>query len=159
MQLWDPEYTTLPYSFDLIRGLGTGGSRQDTVASDDLRQRFRPGIVFTTQQSPIEMVFTARSPFASPAELRFHLESQGTSPSLRQKIEMFDWDASKYVEVDERAMTVSDSTVDIVRTDSNRFIDDAEQTVRVRVSYRANGPVFLYPWEPRIDRAAWSFEN
>jgi hypothetical protein len=69
---------------------------------------------------------------------------------------MFDWDASKYVEVDERAMTVSDSTVDIVRTDSNRFIDDAGQTVRVRVSYRANGPVFVYPWEPRIDRAAWS---
>lgn len=159
MQLWDPNYTTLPYSFEVTRGIVPGGTRQDTVASDDLRLRFRPGIVFTTAQAPVELTLTARSPFANPTELRFQLESQGTSPSIRQTVMMYDFDAQQYVQVDERQMSVVDSTVDIVRTDAGRFIDDAEQTVRLKVFYRASGPVFAYPWEARIDRAAWSFQN
>jgi 6-phosphogluconolactonase (cycloisomerase 2 family) len=159
MQLWDPEYTTLPYSFEVTRGIITGGTRQDTVASDDLRMRFRPGIVFTTAQAPIELTLTSRSPFANPSELRFQIESQGTSPNIRQTVMMFDFDANAYVQVDERQMTVTDSVVDIVRTDADRFIEDEDQTIRLKVFYRATGPVFAYPWETRIDRTAWSFEN
>ena len=56
-------------------------------------------------------------------------------------------------------MTVTDSVVDIVRTDADRFIEDEDQTIRLKVFYRATGPVFAYPWETRIDRTAWSFEN
>ena len=159
MQLWDPTYTTLPYAMDIIRGLNVGGTRQDTVASDDLRMRFRPGPVFTTQQAPIDLTFTARSPFASPKELRFQIESSASSPSVRQSVSLYDWDANAFVEVDVRQLSGTDFVLNVAETDADRFIDDEDQTVRAQVRCRANGPVLSYPWEARIDRVAWSFFN
>jgi 6-phosphogluconolactonase (cycloisomerase 2 family) len=159
MQLWDPNYNTLPYRFEVTRGIVTSGTRQDTVASDDLRMAFRPGVTFSTLQAPVELTLSARSPFANPAELRFQIEAQATSANVRQTVLMYDWDAQVYVQVDERQSSVSDAVVNIARTDANRFIDDVNQTVRAKVLYRATGPVFAYPWETRIDRTAWSFAN
>jgi 6-phosphogluconolactonase (cycloisomerase 2 family) len=157
MQLWDPLYTTLPFSFDVTRGIVTGGTKQDTVASDDFRMEFNPGVVLVSSQSPVELTLTARSPFASPAELRFQIESQSSAAAVRQTVLFFDWDLQQYVEVDTRQTTLSDSVVDISRNDAARFIDDETQFVRAKIRYKAFGPVLIYPWEPRIDRTAWSF--
>ena len=159
MQLWDPTYTTLPYSTNLIRGFIAGGTRQDTVASDDSRVRFRPGPVFTTQQWPVEMTFTARSPLGAPTELRFQIESSASSTTVRQAVSLFDWDLNAFVEVDVRSLSGTDFVLDVSRTDADRFIHDTDQTVRAQVRYRVNGPVVSYPWEGRIDRVAWSFVN
>ncbi|MGI8923308.1 MAG: hypothetical protein ACR2HJ_04595 [Fimbriimonadales bacterium] len=41
--------------------------------------------------------------------------------------------------------------------DTSRFIQPVTQAMRARVSYRALGPVFTYPWFGRIDKAWWTF--
>lgn len=158
MQLWDPLYTALANSFEINRGSVPGGTRQDMVASDDLRMRFRPGVTLSSSQAPIELTATARSPFAEPTELRFHLESQTSSGGgIRQEILLFDWKAGQYVEVDARTVGSADIVVDISRTDSNRFISDDDQSVRARIRYRQTGPVLAFPWEARVDRLCWTF--
>jgi 6-phosphogluconolactonase (cycloisomerase 2 family) len=158
MQLWDPRHTTLAHSFQVNRGSVAGGTRQDLVASDDLRMRFRPGVTLSTSQAPIELTASARSPFAEPAEIRFHLESQTSSGGgIRQEILLYDWKADQYVEVDARTVGGTDVVVDVNRSDANRFIDDDDQSVRARIRYKQIGPVLAFPWEARIDRLCWTF--
>ncbi|MDQ2987014.1 MAG: beta-propeller fold lactonase family protein [Armatimonadota bacterium] len=157
MQLWDPLYTTLPYSLERTRGLLVGGTNQDTVASDDLRLLLRPGIVFSSSQAPVELTLTARSPFAEPGELHFNVESQTSSAGIRQEVMLYDWKADIYVEVDARNVGTPDLVLDVSRSDANRFIDEADQTVRAKIMYRQSAPIFNYPWEARIDRVAWTF--
>jgi len=158
MQLWDPQYTTFDHTFELNRGSVAGGTRQDLVASNDSRMRFRPGVTLSTSQAPVELRVSALSPFAQPSELRFHIESQTSSGGgIRQEVLLYDWKAGQFVEVDGRAVGTADVGVNISRTDADRFIQNDDQSVRALVRYRQTGPTLAYPWESRIDRLCWTF--
>lgn len=157
MQLWDPEYATLPHSIEYTRGIIAGGTRQDTAASDDSRLRFRPGIVLSPSLAPIELTMTARSPFAEPTELRINIEAQTSSSSIQQEVLLYDWKSEGYVQVDARTLAPFDVVVNLSRSDSDRFISDDDQSVRAKVRYRPVAPLLVVPWEARMDRFAFSF--
>ena len=155
-QVWNdlhvPAATLTP-----LRGAIVSGGVSELSASDDQRIVVRPGPVFTTQQSPISLEVTAVSPSTSEEHMAFTIESHATSASIRQSVYLFDFVAQSYVLKDERQCATTDAKIKIeVWDDAARFIDSSG-FVKARVDYRANGPVFSYPWQTRIDLARWTF--
>jgi hypothetical protein len=67
---------------------------------------------------------------------------------------MCDYDAGVFVQVGAAPSTTTDTTQTFVRSDTDRWIS-ATGEVKCRVSYRATGPVFAYPWSSRLDMVRW----
>jgi len=143
-------------SVTVIRGAIDSGDPDSLLYPDDNRFTFRPGIVFSTGQSPVELVVEGPSPVLTPTRLEFGIEFHSTAGSIRQTIEMYNFDSSAYEIVDTRSSTLSDSVVVIaINADPGRFVSPAG-LMRTRLSYRATGPVFAYPWRTRLDHVRWT---
>lgn len=153
-----PKVETLtPTSFSLARGLTISGGLQQLQSSDDDYLVLRPGIVFSASEYPVQLVVTSTSPFANPSRLTFRYESHANQNNLSQVVELFDFTNSSYVALDSRQATVTDSTVIVDVIGGSAFVNPADRTVRVRIKYKAAGPVFTYPWLISADYAAWTF--
>jgi hypothetical protein len=140
----------------LIRGVVESGDVSSLFYSDDLRYELRGGITFSTAQSPVEMVLEAVGPDLQPARLEFAIEFHSTSPSIRQTIEMYNFDTNLYEIVDTRQSPTSDTVVVVAITSSpGRFVS-AAGLMRTRLAYKATAPVFAYPWRTRIDHVRWT---
>ena len=146
-------------SFTLIRGVGESGGLTSVFFPDDIHRTIRPGITFTTAQTPIEIVTESTGPLLNPTRLEFGIEFSSTSPSIRQTIELYNFDSSVYELVDTRQSTVTDA-VAVVAITSNvgRFVSPTG-LMRARISYKASGPVFAYPWRTHIDHVRWTQFN
>lgn len=143
-----------PATLNIVRGVVESGNLSSLVTSDDSRLVMRPGITFTTSQAPVEFIVSANLNSPTLTSLRFAIESSATSPAVSQRIELFDFIANAYVLVDARSSTLSDTEVLVAPAGAMRFIGPARE-VRARISYKAAGPVFAYPWRARIDRVRW----
>lgn len=147
----------LPATMNLLRGLVISGNLQSLYRSDNNSLTLRPGIVFSTNESPIQMVLEGTSPVATTPELRFAVESRANQANLRQTVELFNFNTNMYEVLASANLPTVDTVVEIVVNSSpSRFIDPATRTVRAKLSYRAVGPVFSYPWLISIDRAVWN---
>ena len=157
IQVVSPEI--MPTSFTPTRGVIIGGNNVASVqSSDNVRMEIRPGIVFTTSQDPIEVVFAGTVPVMPLSSINLRVESSASAPAVQLKIDMYDYDANQWVEVRNIASTTTDTTYNHVRNDWDRWIS-AGGTVRARVRYRVTGPVFVYPWTARLDWVHWTLTN
>jgi serine protease AprX len=146
---------THPTGHSLVRGNVAGGSFADVLSSNDVYFSFRPGVVFSSGDKPVVIEFVGVSHTTDPSSLSFVIESAGSSSNLRQTIEMYDFGASSWVEVDARNVTTIDGIVTVsAPAPLPRFIS-LSQGVSVRVSMKAVGATFSYPWIYRIDEAGW----
>jgi hypothetical protein len=147
-----------PVSFTPVRGIVTGGNQQSLESSDDNRLTLRPGIVFSTQQAPVEVRFDATAPSANPNGLSFSIESSASFGNAQQTIMLWNYVTSSYESLDARLLTTGDDVAYVtVRTNPERFIQPGTLAVRGAVSVRAAGPAFAYPWTARIDKVWWNF--
>jgi glucose/arabinose dehydrogenase len=147
-----------PFDVQRIRGLTTGGNLQGSLEyPDDDRLQLRPGIVFTTGQAPILLECFGTSPFPAPAGLDFVIEASATSPAIDMVIELYNFSTNAYVTAQTIDLTTSDTkyTVTVPGTPSN-FVQSGTNEMRARLSLKANGPVFAYPWTGRIDMLHWT---
>jgi len=143
-------------SFSLVRGVIDEGTPADILFSDDERLVIRPGITFTTTQTPIEFTMETTSPVINPSQLVFAVEFNASSQSVRQTIEMFNFDTQAYELVDTRQATLTDDIALVaITSNSGRFVS-SNGLMRSRVSYKASGPVFAYPWRSRVDHIRWT---
>jgi len=142
-----------PESYTTVRGLNVGGGLAEVLQSDNQYLTHRPGIVFTSSQAPIELTFNVTCPRSQLASIKVSLESGASSSALLQKISLWDNTASNWVEIDSRATTLPDSVAEVaVTANANRFVQSGSNLIRMRVTWRQDGPVFVYPWNARIDR-------
>lgn len=146
-----------PVSFSLTRGIVLSGGLPELLASDDMRLMLRPGIVFSTSEDPIQLVLETTSPFLSPSELRFTVESHANQANIQQKISLYNFSTAAYELLDTRQLPTTDTTVIVTASgDLSRFINTADRKMRARVNNRASGPVFSYPWQVRLDYVFWT---
>jgi len=142
----------------MFRGSVISGNLASLQTSDADRLVMRPGAVFSNAEPPIQIILNATAPTSSPSGFSFHLESNASIGNAEQKISLYNYVTGAYEELDYRLATASDDTVNVnVTSDASRFIQPLTMAMRARVSYRALGPVFLYPWLSRIDKAWWAF--
>ena len=144
-------------SFTLVRGRLNAGGLIDMLESDNLSAVFVPGVTFSSSQAPVEISFESRVQWPAPSQMTVTFESSGTSSNLQQTIELFDFAANAWVPMDTRQLSVNETNVTLtLNADIARFIQAGTQIVRARSLVRANGPVFAYPWQYKIDRVNWS---
>jgi hypothetical protein len=127
--------------------------------SDNDRLVVRPGITLSTSQAPILFRVFGTSAHAPTASLKFVVEVSGTSASIQQLVEFFNFTSSTWEVMDQRNLTTSDTTITVSAGGAiSRFIQAGTSEVRARVSYRATGPVLGFPWSTRIDMMHWVSE-
>jgi len=149
--------TCAPTSFSFTRGLLLAGNLLSFTYSDDDRVVGRPGPTFSTSQDPLVIVVECTSPVQSPTSLSFLIESQASSPNVRQKIELYDFAEETYVVLDLRQATVNDAVLVLEVVSGAASYVGPSSELRARLSYKATGPVFAYPWSAKVDQASWIF--
>jgi hypothetical protein len=145
-----------PTALNPIRGVLVGGNLAALLNSDDTRLVHRPGIVFSTTQAPVSFEVVGTAPQQTASELRFVIESQGSAPAVSQRVELFDYVSNAYVPFPATNLTTADVTREVVvSTNASRYIQAGTREVKARLEFRATGPVFVYPWESRVDLIKW----
>ncbi|MBA3725498.1 MAG: SBBP repeat-containing protein [Armatimonadetes bacterium] len=148
--------TVLPSSFSLFRGLLISGHRNSLIQSDNDRLVMRPGVVFSSQEPPIQLIVNATAPNATPSRLEFSVEAHCSVPNIAQRIALYNFDTQAYETLNTSTLTTSDSTVVVVVSGNpGRFVGPNLE-LRSRVAYKAQGPVFVYPWFARVDQVKWT---
>jgi hypothetical protein len=141
--------------YNLIRGVTVGGDLASLQASDDNRLVLRPGIVFSTTQAPIEFEARGTSTELTPTHLSMKIEGSATSGSVSRKVELFNFVSNQWEEVANAAMATTEGVVSIdIASNPQRFVSGGG-TISARISYRATGPVFAYPWSGSTDHIYW----
>lgn len=148
----------LPNGFAPVRGVTvSGGTLASVLQSDEVRMVMRPGVTFSTLQDPVVLEFTGDAGQTSANELRLLVESSATSGNIQIKTEMYDYDTGTFVQVGAVPSTTTDTTQTFIRSDADRWISPTGE-VKCRISYRATGPVFAYPWNNRLDMVRWTVQ-
>lgn len=144
---------------DVAVGPGTivSGNVTSLGTSDDSPLVMRPGAVLVATVPPLQVTMTATAPLGTITSFKFRLESSATANNLDQRILLFDYTTNQYVELDVFTPTGTDTVREItVASNFARFINAGDREVKARVTYKATGPVLVYPWNARIDQAQWS---
>ena len=147
-----------PFDVQRTRGVITGGNLEASLEyPDNNRLELRPGVVFSTAQSPVVLEMFGTSPFPAPAGLDFVIEASGTSGALDMLVELYNFNTNAYVAVQTVDLTTTDTkyTVSVPGTPSH-FVQVGTNEMRARISVRAGGPVFAYPWTTRFDMVHWT---
>jgi hypothetical protein len=79
-----------------------------------------------------------------------------TTSGLVQGIDLFDWSAGSWVQIDVRPATLVDQVVDVPVADPGRFVEPGTRRMRAQVRFKPNGPMLGGRWAARIDRVAWT---
>lgn len=145
-------------TLNIERGLLMAGGVNDLLFSDDSRLQLRPAPVFSTGQNPVSLVLEGTSPLANPASMTFRYEGHATAGAVQRTVEAFNFSTGQWVSVDTGASTTVDSSVAINIANAPAFVQDGTNKVRVRIGFKAIGPVFSYPWTARVDRAVWDIQ-
>lgn len=147
-----------PTSFSVLRGSVYTGDLSSLQNRDDNRLVLRPGPVLSTSQPPVQIVFDATAPTASPNGFSFSVESSASFGNAQQGIALWNYTTGAYDLLDTRLVKVTDDVAYVtVQTNPSRFIQPGTLAIRALVTYRALGPSLSFPWSSRIDKVWWNF--
>jgi hypothetical protein len=147
-----------PFEINLVRGVMTGGNVTTSLEyPDDDRLSARPGITFTTSQAPILLECFGTSPVPAPGSLNLVVEASASSPAIDMIVEVYNFNKSAWQTMPSVDLTTSDTkyTVNITGTPSH-YVQPGTNEMRARVSMKAGGPVFAYPWTGNLDMLHWT---
>jgi hypothetical protein len=134
-------------------GVVVSGDLQSVQNSENNRLVLQPGITFLTSQPPIVVYAEGTAVIQDPFRIGLSVESQSSAVNTIQSVEFFDFESQTYVPRNTDRLLMTD---DLYRSDQvrnvSRFVEEGTGKMRARVSFRARGPLFLYPWQVRIDR-------
>ncbi|MGI8923112.1 MAG: hypothetical protein ACR2HJ_03570 [Fimbriimonadales bacterium] len=155
--LWIRQNSIIPpVSFDMLRGSVVSGNLSSLLSSDDNRLVMRPGAVFSNAEPPIQIRLNGISPQASPPMLSFQMESSASIGNAEMNIALYNFATQTYDVIETHMATMIDSVERVnVTGNASDYIEAGTRNVRARISYKALGPVFIFPWFARIDRARW----
>jgi hypothetical protein len=143
-------------SMNLVRGQIVGGGLSELHTSNDQYLQLRPGVTFSSSQRPIVLDLETTTPNSSPAGMQIVIESRASGNNIRQWVELYNFVTNQWVEVDSRVAPTTDVRIAIPVTNQAQFIEAGTRRMTARISYKAEGPVFAYPWTIRIDQATWN---
>ena len=143
----------------VFRGFQISGDLSDTTQSDDSYVKVTPGITFSPLEPPVWLIFDGTLPNDAPQSLNVTLEASANTVNLMQTIEMFNWNTNSYQQIDARIAQQFDETLNVdVSVDIADFVQPGTGAVRTRIGWRANGPIFVFPWTICLDQIGWISE-
>lgn len=139
-QALNRSYNTMPFvanSFSVIYGGLLSGNLQSLANSDDNRVVIGPAVLGNTRDLlTLEANFTSTN--ISIGRLDLTVEASIAEGNLRQRLELYDFNAGSWVTVDLRGATLTDSTVTVSPALPNRFRQSASGLIRTRVTFEPN---------------------
>jgi len=149
-----------PDEYEIIRGELLAGGLDDLLESDDSHLVVKLGFVLSSAEPPVWLELTGVAPETTASEVRFVLEAGANSAGLTQKISLYNYDTGAFEEVKTGVATTSDSVMEVsITDDAGRFVDPATGQMKARLTWKANGPVTVFPWQIAIDRAIWKTKS
>jgi len=149
--------TRVPGSYAFEVGRAVSGGLTDLWDSDDLYLVGEPGMVLSTQQSPLRLVLTSTATSTSATQVSMIIEAKSSSSNVRQVVEFFNYTTNAWVLGDSRQMSTTENTVQVVAPGTpTAYIQSGSRQIRTRLSYKQTGPVLGFPWRISWDRAVWS---
>jgi len=150
--------TVSPSSFTVTRGYRIGGGLADLLLSDDayLAIQARPRIGITDPDIQLVVQGTAQAETSSYFLFRLEAACNGFPlGNVRQRIELYNYQQSRWEQVDERVPTFNDSVVEVTFTENaQRFIQPGTKTIKARIGWYNRG-VLSPNWYAAIDQTAW----
>ncbi len=146
-----------PTDVQVIKGAIAGGSLADTTASDDEYLEVIAANTDVATQSPIQLTFSATSPFDDPADISFLIEGSSNTIGLNQTIEAFNFETGSFEPVASQLLQLADAVfANSLPGDVSRFVNDSNNQMIIRISADAVTPALSYPWSIRLDQVAWT---
>ncbi len=145
----------LPTSFTVFRGALESGTLTSILTSDDIYVVVKNGATALASESPITVIIEGTAPNETAGDFRFREEGHVSITGLRQRLDLYDFDAAQYLEMDSRPAPTIDLIVGINGASPNRFIEDGTKKVRSRVRIKPDGPIFTNTWRLYLDQAYW----
>ncbi|MCW5935961.1 MAG: hypothetical protein KIT11_01470 [Fimbriimonadaceae bacterium] len=145
----------VPTGFRLFRGSLTSGNLAGLYTNDGNALAVRNGPRLNNSEPAISVVFSSRSWVASPSSFTLNLRTKVSTAGLTQVVELFDWQANAWVEVDRRAASVAYGDLSVNPANPSRFVKPGKGEVEARVSYLTLGPVATSNYTADFDVAAW----
>ena len=153
-----PSETLAPSSFAVVRGALVGGSNTDLGAADDSYLAFNPGFTLNSSEPPVWLNFSSQTQINAPSSMDVLFETGANTPGIFQIIEVFNFNAGVWEELDARPVQTVDSIVNLSLTGALTRLVSGSGEVRLSANWRRVGFTILFPWEARIDHVQWSIE-
>jgi glucose/arabinose dehydrogenase len=142
-------------AINALRGFHISGGLAEIENSDNTYLRYRQGITFNVNEPPVWIEFFGISPDSDPAAVSFDIESNSNTAGIRQTIELYNYTTDSYDIVDQTNISTVDQTVTVeLEGDGGDYVF-IDGSVRARIGWKPNGPIFLFPWQINIDKIAW----
>lgn len=142
-------------SADLIRGRTTEHSRLAMMHSGDGYWSIAPGPVLSNQQAPVSIVVKHTAPTVNPAQMGVILESRANVSGVKQSVEVYNFSTSTWTGLESNVVLPAGGSPDryvIVPIPSPANFIGPGREIRLRLEYRVDTPVLVWPWTARIDR-------
>ncbi|MGI8922421.1 MAG: hypothetical protein ACR2HJ_00015 [Fimbriimonadales bacterium] len=139
-------------------GPGTleSGGFFELLASDSMYLVARPGIVFNNSIPPLQITVEGTATPETTSLLSFRVEGHTTSTNIVQRIYLYNFDSEEYVLFDIANGTLTDSVREVaVGGASSEYVQAITRRMRAKLTYKAAGPVFSFPWRARLDHVVW----
>lgn len=144
-----------PTAVSVSPGTVLSGGLPELQVSDDLRWVARPGSVLVSTQSPLVITLNTVSTVLTPVQIEFGIESSASASNLNRKIEILDWFSAVYLTLANGTESLSDTLTTYQITTNPELYVHPDGTMQVKISYKPNGAVLVYPWQVRLDRVYW----
>lgn len=145
-----------PVSYRVLRGVQVQGSLAALAASDDSYVQIRRNLAAEEVGYDVWLEVEGRSVTSTPNSLAFVLEAHAQASGFRQVLELYDFSARQWVQVDVRFAGTADQTITVQAPGSQaRFVDGTTRAVRARIGWTNIAADVTQAWSVWIDRTAW----
>ena len=144
----------------LLDGVQAGGSLSDAGISDDVYFQLAPAPTNNPAKQKIDLLLLGEVDVFNPTSFGFRFEafmSGGPEGDVLQTIELWDEQNSVWVEVDSRAISNTETSIDVSPSGNlDRFVHQTNGEVLARISFASesfSGAPF--DWTIDVDQATW----
>ena len=150
--------TVFPTKLTVYRGFVIAGGLPELLQSDDKRLVVNPGVTLNSVESPVTLRLDTTAPSQTATALRFFLEAQASTTGLTQVVELWDYTANAWVQIDSRGASPNvDARIVLLVANPNNFIQSGTRAMRAQIRYFQSGPIASFPWQVRVDQSVWGF--
>lgn len=137
------------------RGFVVGGDVSKLGASDDDYFTVKRGVTANQSEKPISVVMEGTCLWSDITKLSFSLESNVNTAGLQVSVELYDFAAGAWVQQQTTSGSLTDTTVTVVGTNVDRFVEAGTKKMKARVSVASTSPTSLSQWHIAMDHAEW----
>lgn len=137
-----------------IQGRVVNGGLSDLEAVD--QKYIVYGKSGTSTDSAVQIELEGTSPWADISKMQFSVTGKVNTPGYEQTVELYDWVANEWVTVGSNPEKLTDTTVTVLATSPDRFVEGVSNRMRARLSLRLKGPSLFSDVKASLDHAGWT---